>query len=72
MEKKNSKTDVEDYEIKFWKDWLEADGLKRMKSLIKKIEDRLKQENKMYIKDKIINKVLLEDKTISDALKEII
>ena len=47
-------------------------GLKRMKSLIKKIEDRLKQENKMYIKDKIINKVLLEDKTISDALKEII
>ena len=48
MEKKNSKTDVEDYEIKFWKDWLEADGLKRMK-----LVEKLPITNEVFKMDKM-------------------
>lgn len=44
-------------------------GLKRTKSLLKKIEDHLKQNNKMHLFDQVKRKVLLDDTPIVDAVR---
>ena len=44
-------------------------GLKSIRGLLKKIQDHLKEHKKMYLYDKVKNKVLLENKPIVEAVK---
>lgn len=46
-------------------------GFKRLKSLIKKIDDHLQQNNKMYLIEDVKRKVLVGNMTISDAVKSL-
>ncbi len=66
-----TKKDFIKLENKHEKDALAAAlyGLKRIKGLIKKIEDHLEQNNKMYLFDDVKRKVLLENMPITKAVK---
>ncbi len=44
-------------------------GLKRTKNLLKRIEDHLKQNNKMYLFEDVKRKVLLDDTPIVEAVR---
>ena len=44
-------------------------GLKKVRGLIKKIEDHLEENNKMYLSEKVIRKVLLDGIPIVKAVK---
>jgi len=46
-------------------------GLKKINSLIKKIDDHLKQNNKEHLIDEVIAKVLLENMPITSAVRKI-
>ena len=46
-------------------------GLKKINTLLNKIDDHLKQNNKMYLREKVKMKVLLENKPIVEALREL-
>jgi len=47
-------------------------GFRSLKTLMKKIDDHLKQKNKEYLYEKVLNKVLTEDIPITDAVKSFI
>ncbi len=68
LKKKKEKINIQN---KHEKDALAAAiyGLKRISSLIKKIDDNLKQNNKTHIHEQVKRKVLLENMPISDAVK---
>ena len=44
-------------------------GLKRIKNLMKRIEDHLEQNNKEYLSEQVKRKVLLENIPITEAVK---
>ncbi len=66
-----TKKDIIKLKNKHEKDALAAAlyGLRRIKTLIKKIDDHLEQNNIEYLNEKVKNKVLLENMPISDAVK---
>ena len=66
-----TKKDFVELKNKHEKDALAAAlyGLKRIRSLLKKIEDHLKQNNKRYLFDEVKRKVLLEDTPIVEAVR---
>lgn len=66
-----TKKDFVELKNKHEKDALAAAlyGLKKINGLIKKIEDHLKQNNKIHLFEEIKRKVLLEDKPIVEAVR---